>query len=99
MKKSKTVINKTPGDLAKSLGLNPSDAVEWEVRYSVVKKIIDTVKQKKISITELAKISGTSRARITKILKNDSYGISLDVLFRVLGATGQKVRLNYRKVA
>lgn len=97
MKKSKTVTNKTSRDLAKSLGLKASDAVEWEVRYSVTQQIIETVENKSISVTELARESGTSRGRVTKILKDDTLGISLDVLFRVLGATGQIVKLSYKK--
>ncbi len=99
MKKSKTAINKTPRSLAKSLGLSFSDALEWEVRYSVTQKIIATVEKKSLTVTQLAKDSGTSRGRITKILKDDSFGISLDVLFRVLGATGQKVKLSYKQAA
>ena len=99
MKKSKTVINKNATELAKTLGLTPSDALEWEVRHSITKKIIDTAKKQELSVTEIAKSAGTSRARVTKILKDDTSGISLDVLFRVLGATGQKVKLSYLKVA
>ena len=99
MKKSKTVINKNAIELAKALGLTPSDALEWEVRHSITKKIIDTAKKQELSVTEIAKSAGTSRARVTKILKDDTSGISLDVLFRVLGATGQKVKLSYLKVA
>ena len=99
MKKSKTVINKTTRDLAESMGLKPSDAVEWEVRHSVTQKIIDTTDKKSITVTQLSKDSGTSRARVTKILKGETSGISLDVLFRVLGSTGQEVKLSYKKVA
>ncbi|MBT4792730.1 MAG: XRE family transcriptional regulator [Halobacteriovoraceae bacterium] len=99
MKKTKTIINKTADDLAESLGLNSSDALEWEVRYSITKKIIDTAKKQDLSVTQLAKDAGTSRGRITKILKDDTFGISLDVLLRVLGATGQKVKLSYLKAA
>jgi hypothetical protein len=97
MNKTKTIINKTSNELAESLGLNSSDALEWEVRYSITNKIIDTAKKQELSVTGLAKDSGTSRGRITKILKGDTFGISLDVLFRVLGATGQRVKLIYPK--
>ena len=99
MKKNNKVINKTPNDLAKSLGLSSSDALEWEVRHSITKKIVDIVAKKSLTVTQLAKDSGTSRGRVTKILKEDTFGISLDVLFRVLGATGQTVKLSYKKVA
>lgn len=99
MRTKKKVINKTSADLAESLGLNSSVAVEWEVRSSVTKKIIESANKKDMTVTDLAKLANTSRARVTKILKDDTYGISLDVLFRVLGATGQNVKLSYNKAS
>ena len=99
MKKSKTTITTTSKDLAYALGLSESNAIEWDVRQSLTEKIIKTVKAKQLTVTSLAKRSGTSRARITRILKGDTWGISLDVLFRVLGAVGQKVQIRYIKAA
>ena len=99
MKKTKSIINKNAKDLAKSLGLSPTDAVEWEARIAITKKIIEIVKDEDLSITQIAKHAGTSRGRVTKILKEDTFGISLDVLLRVLGAIGQTVRISFRKVA
>lgn len=92
-------ISKNPKELAKDLGLSPADALEWEVRHSVTKKIIESTKNTKMTVTEVAKKSGTSRARVTRILKGDSLGISIDVLLRVLGACGQTLKLSFKKVA
>ena len=99
MKKRKPVVTETPLELAEALGLDPSDALEWEIRHDVTRRIMDVVRKHPVTVTRLAKESGTSRARITKILKGESIGISLDVLFRVLGAVGQKVTLSYKKAA
>jgi transcriptional regulator with XRE-family HTH domain len=92
-------IGETPEDLAEILGLRPSIVLEWKMRSEITAQIIETFKKKKMSITNLALKSQTSRARITKILKGDDIGISLDVLFRVLGATGQGVQLKFLKVS
>jgi len=97
--KSKKIISRNPKELAKAMGLSPSDAIEWDIRHSVSEKIISVFSEKSLTITELAQKAGTSRARVTKILKGDSIGISLDVLIRVLGATGYTVNLSYSKVA
>ena len=99
MKKNETIITISSSELAKSLGLAESDAIEWDVRQSLTEQIIYIVKKKSLTVTQLAKYSGTSRARITKVLKGDSLGISIDVLLRILGATGQKVKLTYKKSA
>ena len=95
----KMVVTRTPRELAGVMGLTPSDALEWEIRRSVTQKIMDVMKKRPMTVTELARNSGTSRARVTKIIKGESFGISLDVLFRILGATGHLVRLNYKKAA
>ncbi len=92
-------IAETPEDLAEILGLRPSIVLEWKMRSEITTQIIETFKKKKMSITNLALESQTSRARITRILKGDDFGISLDVLFRVLGATGQGVQLKFLKVS
>ncbi len=99
MKKNNIVISKNANDIASALGLTSSDALEWEVRRSVTKKIIATNLKKSFTVTQLAKDAGTSRARVTRILKDDTLGISLDVLFRVLGACGQKVKLSFQSVS
>jgi len=97
--KKKYKISKNAQDLAKDLGLSPSDALEWEVRYIINQKIMESALKSKITMTELAKRSGTSRARITRILKGDSLGISIDVLLRVLGACGQTIKLSFNKAS
>lgn len=99
MKKINHIVSKNSKQLASSLGLSPLDAIEWEVRLLITNKIISSTHDAGISVTELALLSGTSRARITKILKGDSFGISLDVLVRVLGALGEKMKISFRKAA
>ena len=97
--KKKYSVSKNTQDLARDLELSPSDALEWEVRYAINQKIIESAVKSKVTITDLAKNSGTSRARITRILKGDSLGISIDVLLRVLGACGQTIKLSFKKAS
>jgi len=99
MKKSKVVVNKNSKELAASLGLSPLDAIEWEVRLMITNKIISSANNSDLTVTDLASLSGTSRGRITKILKSDTHGISLDVLVRVLGALGETMKISFKKAA
>ncbi len=94
-----TKTTKTSKNLAMALGLSNADAVEWEVRHSITQKIIDTVNKKSLTVTEVAKDAGTSRARITKILRGDSLGISIDVLIKIVASLGQTIKINFKKVA
>lgn len=96
-KKYKT--SKTPKDLALDLDLSPLDAIEWQVRYDLTQKIIETISLQALTVTEVAKKSQTSRGRITKILKKETEGISLDVLFRVVGALGHQAKIVFKKAA
>ncbi len=98
-KKVKPVIARNTKELAKVMGLDPADAVEWELRYSLTRKIIETAESNHLTVTQIAKAAKTSRARVTNILKGDSQGISIDVLLRILGATGQTIKISYTRAA
>lgn len=93
------IVTRTAAELAEVLGLDPADAVEWEVRYSLTRKIIEMVKKNKLTVSAVAKNAKTSRARVTQVLKGDSQGISIDVLLRILGAVGQSITIQYKKAA
>ena len=95
--KSKFMTVETPEELATALRLPKSVAIEWKVRSEVTCEIIRLFKRSEITVTAFAKMAQTSRARITRILKNDTSDISLDVLLRVLGALGQTVQLKFFK--
>lgn len=97
-KKIKKVIAHDPEELAEALGLDPADAVEWEMRHSLTRRIGQTAKKSKMTVTGIAKTAGTSRARVTKILQGNSQGVSIDVLLRILGAVGETIKISYRKV-
>jgi transcriptional regulator with XRE-family HTH domain len=99
MKKNKVIVTKNSKELAAALGLSPLDAIEWEVRLMITNKIISSTERSELTVTDIAKIAGTSRSRITKILKNDTHGISLDVLVRVLGALGEEMKISFKKAA
>lgn len=99
MKKNKVTVSKNAKELATALGLSPLDAIEWEVRLMITNKIISSAEDSDLTVTDIANLAGTSRARITKILKNDTHGISLDVLVRVLGALGEEMKISFKKAA
>lgn len=95
----KKIIARNAKELARTLNLDESVGVEWELRFSLTQRIIEIVKRDRIKITEIAKKAETSRARVTRILKGDTHGISLDVLARILGAIGQKAKITFSKSA
>jgi len=100
MKKQKKIfVSKTPQETAALLGLDPSVALDWELRLQVTNKIVEVFKVKKLKVADLAKRAETSRSRITNIVKGNTTGISMDVLLRVLGCMGQKVKFSFSQAA
>ncbi len=99
MKKSKITISKNAEEIANAIGLSKLDALEWKVRYKITNKIIKIIKKEKYTISLVAKTAGTSRARITQIMKSDTGGISIDVLLRILGSLGDYIKISFKKVA
>jgi transcriptional regulator with XRE-family HTH domain len=95
----KKTVSRNAKELARALNLDESVGVEWEMRFSLTQRIIEIVKRDHIRITEIAKKAETSRGRVTRILKGDTTGISLDVLARILGAVGQKAKITFSKSA
>lgn len=96
--KNAATVAKSPGELAKALNLDPSISIEWEIRHEVSTQILNNFEVLGLKVTEVAKRAETSRARVTRILKGDTKGISLDVLLRILGATGQKIEIKFLRV-
>lgn len=98
-KKKVSIVAETPQELAKLMNLDPSIVIEWEFRHSVSLQIAKNIESKGLVMAEVARRAGTSRARVSRIASGDTVAISLEVLLRVLGATGQKVELRFLKAS
>ncbi|MBC7465002.1 MAG: XRE family transcriptional regulator [Bdellovibrio sp.] len=98
-KNIKPVLSKDSYDIADALNLSKAVTLEWQVRHEVTEEIVKIFAHQNLTVTELAKRAKTSRARITRILKKDTSDMSLDVLLRVLGVTGQKIEIRFLKAS
>ena len=99
MAKTKTITAKNATELARALGLSPAEGAEMEFRSELNSKIIEIVKKRKITHTQLASLVGSSRTRMTALLNRNTLDISTDLMLRVLSALGYKARLKISKVA
>lgn len=98
-KKIKPIVARNAKELALTMGLTPADATEWMLRHSLTQKIIETTERNHMAVSHIARGAKTSRARVTHVLKGDSQDISIDVLLRILGATGQTIKVLYKRAA
>ena len=94
MPKLKPTVAKTPAALAEALGLSAADAKEWQVQYELLKRLKGIVQREKITHAEIAKRAGTSRTRVTAILNDNLESVSSDLLIRVLGSLGYRVKVS-----
>ena len=83
MKKHKTIVTRTAGELTEALALSPLDALEMEVRSELNERIIQIVRRSGFTHAQVAKAAKTSRSRVTAILNRDTHGVSTDLLLRV----------------
>ena len=98
MPKLRPTVARTPEALAKALGLSAADAKEWQVQYALVKKLKEITERRKITHADIAKRAGTSRTRVTAILNDKLEHVSSDLLIRILGSLGYRVRVSVFRV-
>jgi predicted XRE-type DNA-binding protein len=98
MKKEMACRSRNATELAELLGLDAVDAIEIEFRAKLNKKIIDTVRERKLTHEQAAKLARTSRTRITAILNGNTSGVSSDLLLRILYSLGFKTKVSFAPV-
>jgi predicted XRE-type DNA-binding protein len=99
MKKSRVVVTRTAGELAKALGLAPGDGAEIELRSALNSKIVDVVRRRNLTHAQVAALARTSRTRVTAIMNRNTKDISTDLLLRVLYALGYTAKITFKTAA
>jgi len=96
--KTKYPTAKSAEELAELLGLSKEDAVEFELRSKLNRKIIDVVKKRKLTHAALAERAGTSRTRVTALLNGNSKNVSTSLMIRILASLGVRAKLSYSAI-
>src|SRR6476646_8014616 len=94
MHKVKPIVAKTPEELAGVLGLSAVAASLKQKQYALLKRLKEIANREKITHAEIARRAGTSRTRVTAILNDDLEHVSSDLLIRILGSLGYRVRVS-----
>jgi predicted XRE-type DNA-binding protein len=99
MKKSRVVVTRTAGELAKAVGLSPAEGAEIELRSALNSKIVDVVRRRSLTHAQVAALARTSRTRVTAIMNRNTKDISTDLLLRVLYALGYTAKITIKTAA
>ena len=94
MPRLKPLIARTPDELAAALGLSAAAVKEWQVQHILHKRLKEIVRRQGITHAEIARRAGTSRTRVTAILNDNLEHVSTDLLIRILGSLGYRVRVS-----
>jgi phage-related protein/predicted XRE-type DNA-binding protein len=98
MHRIRPAIATTPEELAHALRLSTADAEEWQVQHTLLTHLREIVRRKKMTHAQVAKRAGTSRTRVTAILNDNLNNVSTDLLIRILGSLGYRVRVSVARV-
>jgi predicted XRE-type DNA-binding protein len=99
MKRRDRMVTRSAQELARVLDLDPEDAIEIEVRSSLVDRIVAAVTERRLTHAQVARLAHTSRTRITAILNRNTEGVSTDLLLRILGRLGYRARIVVTRAA
>jgi len=96
--KTEVYVANNAFELCDILGLTPQDAVEIEFRAKLKDKIKEVVTAKNLTHEQAAKLSGTSRTRLTAILNGNTSKVSSDLLLRILYSLGFQTKVSFSPV-
>ena len=94
MPKVKPIVAQTPEELASHFGLSRAAAKEWQVQHLLLKHLKEIAARERITHAEIARRAGTSRTRVSAILNDDIEHVSSDLLIRIIGSLGYRVKVS-----
>jgi predicted XRE-type DNA-binding protein len=80
-------------EFAKSIGLHPVAFSDWEVRRLLMEKIIQLIKEKKLTQINIALSVQTSRTRISALMNRHIEEFKIDSLIHILSVLGVSVKI------
>ena len=86
-----TRVTPSSGNVFADMGLE--DADELLIKADLAISIAAIIKQRGLSQTAAATVLAIDQPKVSRLVRGDLYGFSIDQLIRLLGALGQKVRL------
>ena len=84
------------GNVFADLGFSPEVAAELAVKSSLIMAINDTIKQRRLTQQEAARLCGTDQPTLSKVLRGRMESITLDRLAAWLNALGRTVEIRVR---
>ncbi len=84
-----TKVTPSSGNVFADMGRD--DADELLIRVDLAVSIATIIADRELTQTAAAKVLGIDQPKVSRLLRGDLYGFSIDQLIRLLGALGQRV--------
>ena len=78
------------------LGFTPAETAELTVKSSLITAISDTIKERKLTQLDAARLCGTDQPTLSKILRGRMESVTIDRLAAWLNALGRTVEIHVR---
>jgi len=88
-------VTPSSGNVFADMGLE--DADELLIKADLALSIAAIVKRRGLNQTAAAKVLGIDQPKVSRLVRGDLYGFSIEQLIRLLGALGHKVSLKIEK--
>jgi len=93
---SEIPFEKSSGNVFADMGFSPAEAAELTVKSSLITAIGDTIKQRKLTQQEAARLCGTDQPTLSKVLRGRMESVTIDRLTAWLTALGRTVEIHVR---
>ncbi|MBL7664294.1 MAG: XRE family transcriptional regulator [Bacteriovoracaceae bacterium] len=87
-------LSKEAKKLAEDLGLSEVDAYIMELKAKLYSKSSSLIKASKLTHQQIAKLIGTSRARINRIANRGENNVSIELLLKLIAVLEGKSAIN-----
>lgn len=89
-------FTKSSGNVFADMGFTPAEAAELTVKSALISTIGDTIKARKLTQQEAARLCGTDQPTLSKVLRGRMESVTIDRLIAWLTALGRNIEIRVR---
>ncbi len=99
MKNEKAIVTRSVSRFAEVMGLSQLNVREIKIRRKLNSKIIEVVKQKKLSTARVAMLADTYSTSVVEILNQNIQDIPTNLMLRILVSLGVRAKTQFKPAA
>jgi predicted XRE-type DNA-binding protein len=89
-------FHKSSGNIFADMGFSPAEAAELTAKSRLIMAIDETIKRRKLTQLEAARLCGTDQPTLSKVLRGRMESVTIDRLTAWLTGLGRTVEIHIR---